>query len=225
MDFEETARRFGEDAKRIHAGLTPHYGWTFLYCPQERIKTARFAVVGLNPGGGARGDAFTYPEQWECRDGNAYFQQNWGASPDKPSPMQIQVREWHHLAGVGEDDSLCAQLVPFRSRNWKELANKGDVLEFSRALWTWVLSECPARTYVAMGQVAGAMLADLLQCSDEERTFRTGWGGAKIHLRSAADGRRVVIMPHPSRYRIFCRPQDKDLVARASYAEALTVAP
>ena len=105
-------------------------GWTFMMCPEARLKTARIAIVGLNPGGGGDNDAYAYGGNWDTSEGNAYFQP-W-AKDLPPSPMSLQVQKWHDIAGAKQDETFCAQFVPFRSPDWERLGNFNDALSFSR---------------------------------------------------------------------------------------------
>jgi hypothetical protein len=89
-------------------------GWGFIACPEQRLHDAAVAIVGLNPGGGGADDAFAYGEMWDTPEGNAYFRQKWGKGGGE-TPIQGQVCAWHHVLGLSEDETLCAQFIPFRS--------------------------------------------------------------------------------------------------------------
>lgn len=196
-------------------------GWRFLYCPAERIKTAKLAIVGLNPGG--RDDEGPYGGEWDCAT-NAYLHEAWGPD-DSLDPLQCQIAYWYQLSGVEDGDSLCAQYVPFRSRDWAGLKNRQAVTAFSDRLWRWLIQETSARTFIAMGRVAGSGVVNALVGTGAaqllETSYPTGWGSQKLYLRKFADGRRVITMPHPSRYRIFGREHGRSAIAEAGFLAAL----
>jgi hypothetical protein len=191
--------------------------WTFLCCPQARIKTARVAIVGLNPGG--CDDEGHYKPSWEFSE-NVYFHEHWGSGVNF-NPLQIQIQQWHVLAKVAASETLCAQYVPFRSRDWKGLANQKKVLEFSKRLWAWLVDTTSVLTFITMGSVAGDGIADLLGCGEAE-LLPTGWGNVKIRVRKSPSGCRVIIMPHPSRYGLFLRGNGASQIAEESFQKALT---
>lgn len=41
-----------EYQRRIRTRPEARWGWSFMYTPQERLQTAKAALIGLNPGGG-----------------------------------------------------------------------------------------------------------------------------------------------------------------------------
>lgn len=197
------------------------HGYSFLLCDEARLTDADVAIVGLNPGG--REDFDGYQKNW-ATSGNAYFDERWADNDTKYSPLQTQIHIWHDLAGVKFDQSLCAQFVPFRSQDWAKLhdgkSRKEEALAFSRRLWRSVLEVSAATKFITMGKVAGVEIASLVEAKFD-RSLPTGWGGSKMDVYLAKDGRRVIAMPHPSRYRIFGREQGLSDVAVKSFREAL----
>lgn len=120
------------------------------------------------------------------------------------------------MIGVEPSDSLCAQFVPFRSRSWAELERKDEALAFASQLWTWILAVSPARLFVTMGKEPALHLARLLGARSTAH-LPTGWGQQTIDVHQNSLGRRVVAMPHPSRYGLFGRSQDASAIAEASF--------
>jgi hypothetical protein len=195
-------------------------GWTFLACPEARVETAKTAIVGLNPGGGGDADVYAYGGVWDVPQGNAYFVEHWGPN-GTDTPVQTQVKAWHRLLELGPDDTLCAQFVPFRSPDWERLGpRKAEALTFARELWRWLLARAAASTFVTMGYTAGEELSKLIGAT-RSKEFDTGWGTCKIMLNVAPDGRRVVALPHPSRYQLFGRADGKSSVAEQSLRKAV----
>lgn len=171
-------------------------GWTFLACSEARLHDAKIGLVGLNPGGGGVGDEYAYAGNWSCNE-NAFY--------DEPSRHQAQIQEWHRILGVHKDETLCAQFIPFRSPNLNRLSNQDEAIAFSRELWLEVLRHSPATLFLTMGKLAARHLADLMKAAQIERSLPTSWGKQTIDVWQAGCGRRVIGMPHPSRYKLFGR--------------------
>lgn len=186
-----------------YARLDYRHGWTFLMTPEARLRDARVAFVGLNPGGGGEGDTHAYGGVWDCPDGNAYFRERWGASGSL-SLIQQQVHAWHDALDLGEDDSLCAQFVPFRSPDWRRLARKDEALAVAARLWRRALDVSPASVLVTMGKLPAKHLGGLLQ-GRIVASLPAGWGNCTIDAWGTPGGRRIIGMPHPSRFRLFGR--------------------
>lgn len=214
-----SSREFSaSDIDQAYADLGHEYGWSFMATPAERLRSARVAIVGLNPGGGGPGDTYHYGHFWDSVGENAYFDEKWGPD-DTDSPLQVQVKEWHRLLELEPNDPLCIQFVPFRSPSWNSLPEKEKSLEFSRSLWKWVLEVSPATLFVTMGKLPAVYLADFM----EARHFAqlpTGWGRQLIDVYDAPSRRQIIAMPHPSRYRLFCRAGGASDLAEHSFRTA-----
>jgi len=211
---------FGRDrieAEYRRLGYTK--GWSFMGTPEANLKRAKIAIVGLNPGGGGPGDGYAYQGLWDSPGGNAYFIEKWGAN-DTETPLQGQVRAWHSLLGIGADESLCAQFVPFRSPNWRSLERQQEAVAFAEALWSWVLSITPATLLLTMGKLPAWHLQRLLGARLVGQGFPTGWGRQTIDVYDSPSGRRIVAMPHPSRYTLFNRANGLSAPAEASLRAA-----
>jgi hypothetical protein len=192
-----------QDIDAAYTDLGHQYGWSFMATPAERLHTAQVAIVGLNPGGGGEGDTYEYGRFWASDGVNAYYDEQWGTG-GTDTPLQTQVKEWHRLLGLKPADPLCIQFVPFRSPDWKRLPEKKASIDFARSLWRWVLDVTPARLFLTMGKLPAAYLVELMDAKLVAR-LPTGWGNKLIDAYDTPDGRRVVGMPHPSRYQLFNR--------------------
>ena len=198
-------------------------GWTFMMTPAARLHDAKVCLVGLNPGGGDPGDHL-----WSVEEGNAYFRQRWGKDKSSYSSLQLQIHELARLCGVGEDEMLAAQFIPFRSRSLRSLAQQQSAFEFGRKLWAWVMASTPATVFLCLGNDAAAHLrqvAEAKPCADAS-SLPTGWGRTTIDSwKTAGSGleRRVIVrLPHLSSYRIFGRPKGKSDLAVSSLLKALS---
>ncbi|WP_343347990.1 uracil-DNA glycosylase family protein [Sphingomicrobium sp. XHP0239] len=194
-------------------------GWSFMGTPEEALRSAKVAIVGLNPGGG--GDPSQYGRHWDSEK-NTYFSERWGAR-DTYNPLQKQIHRWHELLGLAEDDVLCAQFVPFRSPTWDKLENREAAIETARKLWTWVLGISPAQLFITMGKMPAQYLAELMEAKWVAR-MSTGWGNASIDVYDSPDGKRILAMPHPSRYGIFGRDNGQSEDVEKLFKEAASFA-
>ncbi len=177
-------------------------GWTFLTCPEARLRDAAVAIIGTNPGGGGPKDSYPYTGIWSCETMNAFY--------DEPTRHRAQVRLWHELASVDPRETLCAQFIPFRSPDLKRLNRLAEAEAFARELWSWVLSISPARLFITMGPLPAKHLVDLLGAKPFVQNFPTGWGATTIDVFDSAGGARVIRMPHPSQFGVLGRIQQTD---------------
>lgn len=191
------------------------HGWTFMATPASTLQKAEVALVGLNPGGGGPTDTYAYGGLWDSPTGNAYFTGRWGPN-NTETPIQGQVRAWHALMNLSAEAALCAQFVPFRSPNWASLGRKAEALTFSEELWRWALQVSPASLFVTMGKLPAAYLVRLLEAK-LIATLPTGWLPQTIDVYDSPVGRRIVALPHPSRYRLFGRAGEASSIAEESF--------
>lgn len=197
-------------------------GWSFMGTPERALREARVAFVGLNPGGGGETDTYEYGGLWDFPEGNAYFDERWGPNASETA-IQRQIWRWHEMVGLGPHESLCAHFIPFRSPDWHSLEHKDEALAFGQRLWNWVLGVSPASLFVTMGKEPARQLAVILKARHVAQ-LPTGWGQQMIDVRDSADGRRVVGMPHPSRYALFGRGGSASELAEQSFRAATDMA-
>ena len=212
-----------DDIDQAYLALGHRWGWSFMGTPADRLQTAKVAIVGLNPGGGGDGDDYAYGRFWDFDGVNAYFDEKWGPNGESDSPLQRQVKEWHRLLGIGPDAPLCIQFCPFRSPNWSTLAKPEESLEFSEKLWRWVLDTSPASLFITMGKLPAQYLADLMAAKWIAQ-LPTGWGTQMIDVYDSSNGKRIIAMPHPSRYQIFGRGEDLSGDVERAFQAAADVA-
>lgn len=203
--------------------LEYNLGWTFMMTPAERLRDASIALIGLNPGGGRSESDQDFDGIWDCPDGNAYLTERWGPNNTK-TPIQHQIEAWHNALDISENDTLCAQFVPFRSPDWDTLLRKANALAVATRLWSWALTVSPATLFVTMGKLSGRYFGEFLN-GRVVATLPTGWGDATIDVWDTPSGRRVVAMPHPSRYQLFGRADRDSDTAEASLRIAAGLSP
>lgn len=199
-----TSRTFSaSDIEGAYRELGHEYGWSFMGTPADRLLNADVVFVGLNPGGGGPGDNCDYGHHWDFAGENAYFEEKWGPN-ETDSPLQVQIKEWHRLLDLKPNEVTCAQFVPFRSPTWSSLPEKDASISFSKSLWKWLLEVSPACLFVTMGKLPAFYLAELMG-GRLVAQLPTGWGLQLIDVYDTPTKRRIVAMPHPSRYRLFGR--------------------
>ena len=191
-------------------------GWFFLMSHADRLHDAVTAIVGLNPGGSDAEE----PE-WSSKSGNGYYERPWAGSGTVDHPNQTQIKAWHRVLQLDPDRTLCGQFIPFRSAAAKSLKRPSETYEFARSLWRWVAKTSPARTYICMGNRVTWEIGKRILGATKVRSYDTGWGDRQIELWRAPDGRRVIGMPHPSRFLLFDRQDvEKSQIAERSLLAA-----
>ena len=184
------------DVQAEYERLGYQNGWVFAMTPVANLPTAEVVIVGLNPGG----DGDQNQGTWEVAGGNAYLDERWYADGrNELFPIQVEVMELLHLLGVEDRQVFAAQFIPFRSKEIKSLPNRGEAVTFARRLWSWALSQSPAKLIITMGHLAGWHVAQLIGASHVSE-HPTGWGKMVAVRYVATDGKVVVSIPHPSRY-------------------------
>lgn len=190
------------------------HGWSFMATPECTLREARVVIVGLNPGGGGVDDHYSYQGLWDSPGGNAYFVEKWARNGTE-TPVQSQVKAWHTVLRLGADETLCAQFIPFRSPDWDRLERKNEAIGFSQGLWRWVLDTSPATLFLTMGKLPSIYLVELMGAR-LVASLPTNWGSHMIDVWDDANGRRIVRMPHPSRYQLFERENGASSIAEQS---------
>lgn len=192
-----------DEIQEAYASLGHKWGWSFLAGPEAQLYTAETVIVGLNPAR-AQGDSLQdYGSHWDVPEGNVYFSKKWGGG-EEYTRLQTQLMRWHELLHLGPTQTIGANFVPFRSRSWAELASPKQSIYFAETLWEDVVSVTPAHLFLTMGKEAAWYLARALGAKSFAH-LATGWGKQTIDVYHAPGDRRIVAMPHPSRFGLFGR--------------------
>lgn len=183
------------------------------------------AFIGLNPGGKDYVKPTIESENGKCD----YYYENWTVKgegkktpPDEKdlAPLQQQIiKLYKRLADILccdykylMDNSIMANLVPFRSPNWNSLSNKNESLTFSRELWSSIIASSKVSLVICMSSISFFQIGEILNgkgynCLDtESETKRIGWGSVTYQIKKYMknDSEILVIrLPHLSRYKIF----------------------
>lgn len=210
------------EIQEAYASLGHQWGWSFLAGPEAQLYSAETVIVGLNPAR-AHGDSpDDYGSHWDVPEGNIYFNKAWGGGVSY-TPLQRQLMAWHELLQLGHTQTIGANFVPFRSRSWAELASPEESIRFAETLWQDVLTVTPARLFITMGKDPAWYLARTLGAKSPAR-LATGWGKQTIDVYQAPGDRRIVAMPHPSRFGLLGRGE-LSRTAQVSFVAACDACP
>lgn len=185
-------------------------GWRLLASPVGVLDKSQIAFIGLNPGGSE-----IDPEHPRLapKDSSAYVAEAWAGSPPGQSPLQRQARLLFASLDVRPEAVLAGNLVPFRSSSWHNLQNRSDALAFGKTLWTQILRQSDPGLVIAMGRDTFEVLAEIMKI--ESRTkIKSGWGRVVIRL-AENDKKKLVGLPHLSRFSIIGRRKSEDALAHS----------
>jgi hypothetical protein len=185
-------------------------GWRFLTCPERNVEKASVALVTINPGGGSY-----EPPKWSVEEGSAYVVESWKGGFPGEEHLQRQVRRMFEIMNVAPESVLSGYLVPFRSRDWGSLQNKPNSLRFGVDLWREVFRQARGvSTVVAFGKKIEPQMISLLAATLHAR-HDADWGEHTIDVYDTANGGRLLVLPHLSRYALFGRPDSEEAFRRA----------
>jgi len=165
----------------------------------QNIETASVALITTNPGG----SQYEAPA-FSLTAGSAYLNESWKGNPPGQEKLQLQVRRMCELIGTRPSNILSGYFVPFRSRNWDELPQKDESIEIAKNIWTDILGHSPAQMIFAFGKEIAPYLAPVLHAKKDNQIL-AGWGNQTTDLYSNGS-RRLIVMPHLSRFGLFNRP-------------------
>lgn len=192
-----------DDIQAAYAALGHEWGWSLLGAPEAQLYTAETVIVGLNPACAQGDKPEDYGFHWDVPEGNVYFSRSWGGGGEF-TPLQTQLLRWHKLLHLGPAQSIGVNFVPFRSRSWAKLRSPAESIQFARRLWQDILAVTPASLFLTMGKVAANHLAGAMGARLVAH-LPTDWGRQRIDVYDGPGGRRVVAMPHPSRFALMGR--------------------
>lgn len=203
-------------------------GWSFLYTSRATIECPNgLMFVGLNPGGAdAMGSAHPSSEE-----GNAYRIESWANGAKNALQHEVEalfeaIRLTPLVSGAPTleqifDQTLTANLCPFRSASWNQLRERDAAIRFSKDLWQDLIAKTRPRVIFAMGASAYWGFASVLEGLGGDRSggasFPTGWGKARFRVRTFSGrwGRTVLAgLPHLSRYRVMTHANSAPQVER-----------
>jgi hypothetical protein len=109
------------------------------------------------------------------------------------------------IMGVQPERVLSGYFVPFRSRDWDSLPKKPEAVQCGIELWTGLFSKArKVTTVLAFGKEIAADLSGILGVT-KVREEQAGWGKLTIDIYAGAAGRKLIVLPHLSRFGLFDR--------------------
>ncbi|WP_170940981.1 uracil-DNA glycosylase family protein [Antarctobacter heliothermus] len=188
---------------------SPHrHGWRLLYSPEDVLDGSKVAFIGLNPGG-----SFESPDHAEFAmpKGSAYVDEVWPSS----SRLQQEALALFERLGIAPEAVLAGNLVPFRSPDWKSLAERRKAQAFGEEIWGAILDRACPRCVVTFGSVANDAVRVLLGVSNP-KFIPVRWGDMTAQRgefeRTASHGTwsgTWIGMPHLSRFTVMTRPASR----------------
>ena len=119
----------------------------------------------------------------------------------------MQIRGLFNLVNQDIDSVLSGQLVPFRPPTGDELPRSGECLAIGQELWSDIIEYVNPKLIIAKGKTqVRPTLLDILGKPNNSEDVLVVWGNVKAGLDIYSD-RRVVSLPHLSRFGIVNRPQ------------------
>ncbi len=206
MKIEEFARMTQRESDRLGYCL----GWRILTCPTRNMNTARLILVALNPGGNR-----PEPPKISVEDGNAYERESWKNQAPGRQQLQKQVIRMIELCGQRPADILSGYFVPFRSPGWNDLNHKEEAVRHSVPFWSSLLSTSPAELVISFGHQVAENLRDV-DYKNPLTVRPAGWGSMKIKTFQLGQSKKLISLPHLSRFGLFNRPKSE-----AAFCEAL----
>lgn len=195
-------------------------GWRFLYSPRKTFSSKTpLILAGLNPGGTAAEDA----DGISYEDGNAFFDQPWGSN-GQPSKLQKQIcTMYDEIVKIISpqitrrdliNNTLAANLVPFRSPNWNSLKDSPTLVKFSCEIWEPVLDKLNPKVMICFGSIPYDKFRNLfIETGYQQNKLgkeSMNWGKITVEVSNLASCEKTVLLvcvPHLSWYKLFNRSE------------------
>lgn len=180
-------------------------GFKLLFCPWDRIGTARSLFLSLNPGNDPSGEHMRVASD---ERGNSYLVERQA----RHSPIAAQYVQLCQFLGRDAEAMLAGTLMPFRTPRWEPRRDRPN-LGLARPFWRAVFETGRLREVFCMGRdaereavrLAGARL---------DMEIPANWGNLTIRRYSTAAGMRLYGLLHLSTYKMFGRPDCLPQLAR-----------
>lgn len=202
-------KRFAQRIKAEHAALEStsgtKIGFRFLYGPIATLNDPNGNVVlGINPGPEADLTNRLYVPQ------TAYYSEDWNDSEYQSHVRAFMQAAWSFAAidnwRKAWDESLTANLIPFRSRGFAELQEARRCVKFGCELWRDIFAEIGPRAIIAFGGPPATAILELLHDSGWRpsllQTYPAKQPKTKAELYSFDGPRgegRALLAPHYAR--------------------------
>ena len=176
-------------------------GYKFLYGPWKTIGCVSNAFLSLNPG---RAPADADLETLSDERGNSYEVEREVTA----SPITAQFLALSDLLGLKPSEILTGAVAPFRSGSWGEVSpeRRRASLQLGASFWGQAFLAQRPRLVVVCGPEAAKVACQALNARPE-LTSASGWGDVRLRRFRAADGAKVIQLPHLSRFQLFRRAE------------------
>lgn len=183
-------------------------GFKFVYGPWAMLGQGEVAFISLNPGKARDGEA---PRTMISDErGNSYEVES------MRSPIKGQFLRLADLLDVRPCDILTGVAAPFRSDSWGGLTNRQrrGALALGKRFWEAPLSRPELRLIVVCSKPAAQLAVEVTKASFVEE-YPAGWGRVKLRRYCAQPDRKIVHLPHLSRYGLLGRVPSEGAVRKA----------
>lgn len=184
-------------------------GYKLLYSPWSTLSSHKAIFLSLNPGTPPVGAELSVVSD---ERGNSYEVER----DTTMSPITLQFLKMCDFMGIVPKDVLTGVVAPFRSGSWSSLSNlqRRVALEIGREFWSDALRVSRSDLIVVCSEEASEMVVSLSGATITE-ILPAGWGNISIVKYSTSDGRRIVKLPHLSRFRLFGRAASEPHLRKA----------
>lgn len=194
-------------------GAEEQYGFTegfgLVYAPWAALATSQVVFLSLNPG--------VMPHGKEPRDisderGNTYEVEEFTTR----SRITSQFLKMAEFMGLKPMDILPGVVAPFRSPTWSgwTAQQRNVAFELGKEFWGPVLRQPHVDTVIAVSDLACRAALDILGAR-ANLDVPSGWGTARLRRYVDRDGRRIIHLPHLSRYQLFGKASCVEPLQRA----------
>ena len=178
-----------------------HQGYKILYSPWSTIINHSAIFISLNPG-----KPPIAAEMCVVSDerGNTYEVER----KITQSPITAQFLKLCEFIGVMPSEMLTGVAAPFRSERWATISitQQRAALAIGREFWSEALKHSPEKLIIACSDEASKMIVSITGAQLDVVT-PSGWGNIKLSRYVAANGRRIVKLPHLSQFKLFSRAE------------------
>lgn len=201
-------------ARELEARIEAQYqklgfneGWRLLYSPERVLDSAEVAFIGINPGGKEK-DSRDHARFAMPVGQSAYVDEKWSGKA-----LQRQAREVMALLDVEPTSVLAGNAIPFRSKDWEELAKPKESIEFGTTIWSEILNRVKPKVIITYGNISQEIIWSVVGHGPVQEV-RTGWGDYMAKEAESAMA-RLIHLPHLSTFKIFGRgpKTDEELLA------------
>jgi hypothetical protein len=187
--------------------------WRFITCPERWLDTAELAIVTCNPG--AEKVPADHP-RWSQEKGSAYVVEKWKNSPAGETQLQQQIQRLVAILDLSMEKVASWHAVPFATITEAALLKDKRFISFGVDLTRWALERCKAKTIICVGKkIPATVVQNALGLKNPKKTsLKVDWGEVELNYYQHED-RRVVELPHLSRFSLLNRPKSEAAILQA----------